>query len=122
MREEHSVAVWTDEATLEAVGEQFVLDVLDLKSHEALVLVEKQFSYGPHNIGRPPSGVSPETAVLVRLNDKLQRLGTLLSSGTAQPPGSESRLDSWGDLSNYGTIGTMLELGLWPGLRKEDSA
>ena len=119
---EFDLPISLDPAVVKAVGETFILDVVGLKTHETLVLVEKQFSYGPHNIGRPPSGVSPETAVLVRLNDKLQRLGTLLSSGTAQPPGSESRLDSWGDLSNYGTIGTMLELGLWPGLRKEDSA
>lgn len=112
------VALHVDGALVEQVGEKFVSDVLATKMDEALVLIQKQAAYGPDNIGRPPHGISPEVALVVRSNDKMQRLGTLLSSGNAQPPGSESRLDSWGDLANYGSIGTMVETGRWPGLRR----
>lgn len=112
------VAFHVDEALVEQVGERFISDVLAIKTDEAMVLIQKQAAYGPHNIGRPPHGISPEVALIVRSNDKLQRLSTLVSAGEAQPAGSESRLDTWGDLSNYGSIGTMVETGRWPGLRR----
>ena len=102
--------------TVSRVGETFVTDTLDVKLREAELLIHKQSAYGPHNIGRPPHGIAPEVALVVRLNDKLQRLSTLLAASDGQPRGSESRLDSWLDVSGYGTIGTLLETGRWPGV------
>jgi hypothetical protein len=95
------------------VGDRFARVVMEEKMAEALVLLQKQAAYGPHNIGRPPNGVSPQVALVVRINDKVQRLGTLLSSGEQSPQGSEPRLDTWGDIANYGTIGTIIEKTLW---------
>lgn len=118
----HDQSTWTanpwglDPHAIEEVGEQFIQSVLDLKVREAGVLIEKQYAYGPYNIARPPSGIEPQTALLVRLNDKIQRLGTLLASGTTNPSGTEARADSWLDVSGYGSIGSLIELGLWPGL------
>lgn len=105
---------------VERVGEQFIADVLRAKAEEAKVLVLKQAAYGPDNIGKPPHGISPEVALTVRINDKVQRLSTLLTAGDSQPAGSEARTDTWGDIANYGTIGTLVEAGLWPGLRTDD--
>ena len=98
------------------VGEDFIRAVLDTKLTEAGVLIEKQAAYGPMNIARPPHGISPQVALAVRINDKVQRLGTLLSAGDTAPAGSESRLDTWGDVANYASIGTLVETGQWPGL------
>lgn len=105
-----------DAETIRGIDHSFLYAVYAAKLDEALVLIQKQQAYGPNNIARPPSGITPETALLVRINDKLQRLGNLLSSDNDSPPGSEPRLDSWGDLSNYGTIGGLVDRGLWPGL------
>ena len=102
--------------TAARVGAGFIYDVLVAKLAEARVLIEKQAAYGPYNIARPPHGITPEVALAVRINDKVQRLGTLLTADDAAPAGSESRLDSWGDIANYGTIGTLVEEGRWPGL------
>lgn len=104
-----------DRATIDAVTGGFIDEVISRKMDEARVLVEKQQAYGPYNIARPPNGVTPQIALVVRINDKLQRLGTLLSSGNANPTGSEARRDTWGDGANYFTIGGMLEDGVWPG-------
>lgn len=101
---------------VDRVGVDFIDAVLAVKVREARVLIEKQAAYGPYNIARPPHGISPQVALTVRCNDKVQRLGTLLSADDATPAGSESRADSWGDLANYGSIGTMVEEGTWPGL------
>ena len=101
-----------------AISEDFVRHVMEAKLAEAIVLCEKQAAYGPHNIGRPPNGIAPEVALVIRINDKVQRLGTLLSQGVAVPAGSEVRADSWGDIANYGTIGGLVEAGLWPGVTR----
>lgn len=105
-----------DDATWDRVGETFVRDVLAAKLNEAVVLIEKQAAYGPYNIARPPHGISPQVALAVRINDKVQRLGTLLAADDDTPAGSESRYDTWGDLANYASIGTLVEAGQWPGL------
>jgi len=110
-----------DSGTADRVGEPFIERVLDAKLAEAAVLIEKQAAYGPHNIGRPPHGISPQVALVVRINDKIQRLGSLLSAGTTQPAGSEARVDTWGDIANYGTIGTLVETGQWPGVEGGDA-
>jgi hypothetical protein len=80
----------------------------------------KQKDYGPDAIRR-----HGKQGVLIRLDDKAARLGTLLeqernAQGTesflerseAETPNFESRLDSWLDASNYGLIGAALETGV----------
>ena len=104
------------DSTVEAVGDDFITEVIRRKLAEARVLIEKQEAYGPYNIARPPNGITPEVALVVRINDKVQRLGTLLTAGNANPTGSEARSDTWGDGANYFTIGGMLEDGKWPGM------
>lgn len=93
--------------------EAFTLEVVDRKIAEAIVLLEKQLDYGPHNIGRPPSGITPEVALIVRMNDKLQRAGNLTATGR-DPAVAESLSDTAGDFANYGTIFGMVLDGVWP--------
>lgn len=100
------------------VGEDFVQAVLYRKvAIEARLLMEKQAAYGPANIANPPSGITPQAALLVRINDKVQRLGNLLFGDVSKPVGSESRADSWPDGANYFTIGGMVDVDRsWPTL------
>tara|TARA_R110000796_G_scaffold173868_1_gene290849 strand:- start:35165 stop:35635 length:471 start_codon:yes stop_codon:yes gene_type:complete len=78
----------------------------------------KQVDYGPDNLTR-----HGRLGILVRLDDKASRLGTLLKRdaslestqslelGTSKlvSPNYESRLDSWLDAANYALIGAALE-------------
>ena len=72
------------------------------------VLDSKQQDYGPRNIAD-----FGELGVLVRVNDKLQRLRNLLEKG-ADKAKHEAKNDSWLDLSNYGIIGYLIATGAWP--------
>ena len=73
------------------------------------MLDRKQRDYGPGNISAFGS-----LGVLVRASDKVERLKNLHKTGRTNEPENESVADSWRDLSNYGTIGLMCHLGLWP--------
>jgi hypothetical protein len=76
-------------------------------SGEAIALCcEKQRAYGPGNI--PAFGV---LGVLVRLNDKVERLKNLINSG--QDPQEETIEDTLLDLVNYSMIGIAVRRGWW---------
>lgn len=68
----------------------------------------KQADYGPSNIA-----AFGEFGVLVRANDKLERLKHLYKTGdTAQ---NEPYEDSWHDLAGYAIIALLVRHGRWPG-------
>ena len=71
-----------------------------------MLLDSKQQDYGSRNISD-----FGELGVLVRINDKVQRLRNLLSKKITK---HEPLLDTWQDISNYGLIGQMLNEGIWP--------
>ena len=66
----------------------------------------KQHDYGSGNISE--FGL---TGVLVRANDKIERLKNLAKIDG--PPNNESVRDSWQDLAVYGIIALMLFEGVW---------
>lgn len=68
------------------------------------LLISKQHDYGPGNIM-----AFGEFGVLVRANDKIERLKNLLQSGKA--PQHEAIADTWQDLANYAIIALMLRQG-----------
>jgi hypothetical protein len=73
------------------------------------MLDRKQQDYGPGNIAS-----FGELGVLVRTNDKVERLKNLWRTNRMSDPQNESVSDSWRDLSNYGLIGEMCHRGIWP--------
>ena len=79
---------------------------VSLALENIMLLDRKQKDYGPRNISD-----FGELGVLVRANDKVQRLRNL--HGKAAIPANESILDSWRDLANYGLIGQMIRSGAW---------
>ena len=90
---------------------------LDLKTDIGVVALEKmlrlvilfdkkQSDYGKGNISK-----FGEKGVLVRVNDKVERLCNLLWNNKA--PNFESVQDTWDDLAVYGVIGGLCHSGAW---------
>lgn len=84
----------------------------DYYSHLLGILVRKQGDYGPANIALAPGG--PLNGLLVRMNDKLQRLINLTYSESK--PNNEAIRDSYEDLANYCVIALMVMDGKWEGV------
>lgn len=94
------------------VGLSFVDHVLEHKTREAMVLIEKQADYGPNNIARCPIG--PVNGLIVRLFDKVARLSHLTVGNFS--PKNEALTDTGLDIANYGTILSMVLTAQWPNL------
>lgn len=71
------------------------------------LLDRKQLDYGSRNISD-----FGQIGVLVRCNDKVQRLTNLSKKGGKAA--NESVEDSWLDLANYAIIGYLVATGNWP--------
>jgi hypothetical protein len=80
------------------------------------ILAQKQQDYGPLNIALAPGG--PLNGLLVRMNDKLQRLINL-TYNSEDTPNHESLSDSYADLANYCVIAMMVLDGAWEGVPEE---
>ena len=76
-----------------------------------LLFVEKQFSYGSSNIAK-----FGEAGVVIRSNDKLERLNNLVVRGKENPLADESIEDTWMDWADYGIIGLLCHRKEWPGV------
>jgi hypothetical protein len=81
---------------------------------------KKQFDYGPGNISLGSSLSTPEekkasiSAIVVRLNDKMQRLINLvLKKNTLEGSANEPVFDAFLDISVYGIIAEIVKRGLW---------
>lgn len=70
------------------------------------LMVKKQKDYGPGNIL-----AFGELGILVRLNDKIERLKNLHRTGKLNDPQNESVNDTWQDIVNYAAIALMLRRG-----------
>ena len=70
------------------------------------LLVKKQRDYGPGNIL-----AFGELGILVRLNDKIERLKHLQATGKLNEPANESVTDTWMDIASYAIIALMLRRG-----------
>ena len=79
---------------------------LDAFLEAAVLLDKKNRDYGPGNIS-----AFGERGVIVRLNDKVERLKTLVWGDRA--PEHEKVSDTWLDTANYGIIGLLCHRGAW---------
>lgn len=75
----------------------------------AVLMARKQRDYGSGNIA-----LTGEKGVVIRLNDKVQRLLNLARTG--ESAFNESVRDTWQDIANYGLIGLDCHDGSWPGV------
>ena len=88
--------------------------------HEQYVLFcNKQHDYGPGNISVGTQLQTPEevklslTGLWFRMNDKLQRVKTLLLGDKKSAVKDEPLEDAYLDVSNYGIMATIVGRGKW---------
>ena len=83
------------------------------------LFLHKQHDYGPGNISVGTFLVTPEeiklslTGLWVRMNDKLQRVKTLLLGDRKSAVKDEPLEDAYLDVSNYGIMATIVGRGKW---------
>ena len=83
------------------------------------LFLHKQHDYGPGNISVGTQLQTEEevrlslTGLWFRMNDKIQRLKTLLMSGRDNAVQGEPMEDAYLDVSNYGIMATIVKNGKW---------
>ena len=89
-----------------------------LQREQYELFLKKQHDYGPGNISVGTMLQTEEeiqlslTGLWFRMNDKIQRLKTLLLSGRETAVG-EPLEDAYLDVSNYGIMATIVKNGKW---------
>ena len=88
--------------------------------HEQYVLfLHKQHDYGPGNISVGSQLTTPEeiklslTGLWFRMNDKIERMKTLLLRNGENSVEGEPVTDSFSDVSNYGVMAQVVARGKW---------
>ena len=90
-----------------------------LQREQYELFLHKQHDYGPGNISVGTQLQTPEeiklslTGLWFRMNDKLQRVKTLLMTGRESAVKYEPLEDAYLDVSNYGIMATIVGRGKW---------
>ena len=88
--------------------------------HDQYVLfLHKQHDYGPQNIAVGQMLVNEEEkrlslmGIWFRINDKVERIKTILMRGDDGSLEGEGLVDSYSDISNYGVMAQVVARGKW---------
>ena len=90
-----------------------------LQREQYILFCNKQHDYGPGNISVGTQLQTPEeiklslTGLWFRMNDKLQRVKTLLLGDKQSAVKDEPLEDAYLDVSNYGIMATIVGRGKW---------
>ena len=90
-----------------------------LQREQYELFCHKQHDYGPGNISVGSSLLTEEdiklslTGLWFRMNDKIQRLKTLLMTNRTNAVQDEPMEDAFLDVSNYGIMATIVKNGKW---------
>jgi hypothetical protein len=90
-----------------------------IQQEQYKLFLHKQHDYGPGNISVGTQLQTDEeihlslTGLWFRMNDKIQRLKTLLMSGRESVVKNEPMEDAFLDVSNYGIMATIVNNGKW---------
>ena len=91
----------------------------EIQREQYELFLHKQHDYGPGNISVGTQLQTPEevklslTGLWFRMNDKIQRLKTLLMGGRESVVNDEPLEDAFLDVSNYGIMATIVKNGKW---------
>ena len=94
-------------------------EFLKIQTEQYELFCRKQYDYGPQNIAVGTILKTPEDIKLsllglwFRMNDKLQRVKTLLMTGRESAVKDEPLEDAYLDVSNYGIMATIVGRGKW---------
>ena len=90
-----------------------------LQREQYVLFLHKQHDYGPGNISVGTQLQTKEevklslTGLWFRMNDKIQRLKTLLMGNRDNAVEGEPMEDAYLDVSNYGIMATIVKNGKW---------
>ena len=90
-----------------------------IQREQYVLFLHKQHDYGPGNISVGTQLQTSEevklslTGLWFRMNDKIQRLKTLLMGGRESVVNDEPLEDAFLDVSNYGIMATIVKNGKW---------
>ena len=90
-----------------------------LQKEQYELFCRKQHDYGPGNISVGTQLQTSDeihlslTGLWFRMNDKIQRLKTLLMGNRGNAVEGEPMEDAYLDVSNYGIMATIVKKGLW---------
>ena len=90
-----------------------------LQKQQYELFLKKQHDYGPGNISVGTQLITDEevhlslTGLWFRMNDKIQRLKTLLMNNKQSAVEGEPMEDAYLDVSNYGIMATIVKNGKW---------
>jgi len=106
-------------AQMEKEWPEMTTEFRRLQREQYELFLHKQHDYGPGNISVGSPLLTEEdvklslTGLWFRMNDKIQRLKTLLMSGKANAVRDEPMEDAFLDVSNYGIMATIVKNGKW---------
>ena len=106
-------------ALMEEEWPQMTAEFRRLQRAQYELFLFKQHDYGPGNISVGSQLQTPEevklslTGLWFRMNDKIQRLKTLLMGGKESVVNGEPMEDAFLDVSNYGIMATIVKNGKW---------
>ena len=91
----------------------------EIQREQYELFLHKQHDYGPGNISVGTQLQTPEevklslTGLWFRMNDKIQRLKTLLMGDKEAAVNDEPMEDAYLDVSNYGIMAVIVSRGKW---------
>ena len=94
-------------------------EFLKIQSEQYELFCRKQYDYGPQNIAVGTILKTKEDVKLsllgiwFRMNDKIERLKTLLMRNGENSVEGEPVIDSFSDVSNYGVMAQVVARGKW---------
>ena len=106
-------------ALMEHDWPQMTQEFKKIQQEQYELFLHKQHDYGPGNISVGTQLQTPEeitlslTGLWFRMNDKIQRLKTLLMGGRKNAVEGEPIEDAFLDVSNYGIMATIVKNGKW---------
>ena len=106
-------------AMMEKEWPEMTAEFRRLQEEQYKLFLHKQHDYGPGNISVGTMLQTPEevklslTGLWFRMNDKLQRVKTLLKHGRESAVKDEPLEDAYLDVSNYGIMATIVKNGKW---------
>ena len=113
---------WIGKSIIQQMEEewpQMTAEFRRLQREQYELFLHKQHDYGPGNISVGTQLITPEevhlslTGLWFRMNDKIQRLKTLLMGGRKNAVEGEPIEDAFLDVSNYGIMATIVKNGKW---------
>ena len=106
-------------AKMEEEWPEMTKEFKKIQKDQYVLFLHKQHDYGPGNISVGTFLVTPEeiklslTGLWFRMNDKLQRVKTLLLGDKKSAVKDEPLEDAYLDVSNYGIMATIVKNGKW---------